>query len=127
MTISASSREPGDAVNNAPALTVAGVAALLACGCCVAPLLLALAGISGAWIGQMRRIEPYSPWLMGLSFAALAVAGWRLFRRTSDATSCELDDAACRRANSAARRWFWVVALLALVPLAAPLVAPWFY
>ena len=52
---------------------------------------------------------------------------WRLFRRTSDATSCELDDAACRRANGAARRWFWVVALLALVPLAAPLVAPWFY
>ena len=33
---------------SAPALTVAGIAALLASGCCVAPLLLALAGISGA-------------------------------------------------------------------------------
>ena len=123
----APSRDARPATGSAPALTLAGLAALLASGCCVAPLLLALAGVSGAWIGQLRRIEPYSPWLMGLSFVALAVAGWRLFRRTSDATSCELDDAACRRANSAARRWFWVVALLALVPLAAPLVAPWFY
>ena len=123
----APSRDARPATGSAPALTLAGLAALLASGCCVAPLLLALAGVSGAWIGQLRRIEPYSPWLMGLSFVALAVAGWRLFRRTSDATSCELDDAACRRANGAARRWFWVVALLALVPLVAPLVAPWFY
>ena len=115
-----------NATNSAPALTVAGLAALLASGCCVAPLLLALAGVSGAWIVQLRRIAPYSPWLMGLSFAALAFAGWRLFRRPT-AASCDIDDAACRRANGAARRWFWVVAVLALVPLAAPLVAPWFY
>ena len=127
MTISASSREPGDAVNNAPALTVAGVAALLACGCCVAPLLLALAGISGAWIGQMRRIEPYSPWLMGLSFGALALAGWRLYRRPAAGAACSVDGVACRRANGMARRWFWLVAVLAFVPVAVPLVAPWFY
>ncbi len=112
---------------SAPALTVAGIAALLASGCCVAPLLLALAGISGAWIGQLRRIEPWSPWLMALSFAALAFAGRRLYRRPARAANCGVDDAACRQANGAARRWFWVVAVLALVPLAAPLVAPWFY
>ncbi len=112
---------------SAPALTVAGIAALLASGCCVAPLLLALAGISGTWIGQLRRIEPWSPWLMGLSFAALAFAGWRLYRRPSDGADCGIDDLACRQANGAARRWFWAVAVLALVPLAAPLAAPWFY
>ena len=112
---------------SAPALTVAGIAALLASGCCVAPLLLALAGISGTWIGQLRRIEPWSPWLMGLSFAALAFAGWRLYRRPSEGSDCGIDDLACRQANGAARRWFWAVAVLALVPLAAPLAAPWFY
>ena len=112
---------------SATALTVAGLAALLASSCCVAPLLLALAGVSGAWIGQLRRIEPYSPWLMGLSFLALAAAGWRLFRSQPGDASCDLDAAACRRANGVARRWFWLVALLALVPLAVPLVAPWFY
>ncbi len=112
---------------SAPALTIAGLAALLASGCCVAPLLLALAGVSGAWIGQLRRIEPYSPWLMALSVVALGVAGWRLFRRPAADASCDIDDDACRRANGVARRWFWVVAFVALVPLAAPLVAPWFY
>ena len=112
---------------SAPALTVAGIAALLASGCCVAPLLLALAGISGTWIGQLRRIEPWSPWLMALSFAALAFAGWRLYRRPAAAASCGVDDLACRRANAAARRWFWGVAALALVPLAVPFAAPWFY
>jgi mercuric ion transport protein len=123
MRAAASSPEPGAA----PALTVAGLAALLASGCCVAPLLLALAGVSGAWIGQLRRIEPYSPWLMGLSVLALAFAGWRLFRRPAGDAQCGIDDTACRRANGVARRWFWGVALLALVPLLAPLVAPWFY
>ncbi len=126
MAASASSTEPG-AAGSAPALTVAGLAALLASGCCVMPLLLALAGVSGAWIGQLRRIEPYSPWLMGLSFVALGVAGWRLFRRPRGDASCAIDDVACRRSNGVARRWFWVVAVGALVPLAAPLVAPWFY
>ena len=123
MPATASSTTPG----SAPALTIAGLAAILASGCCVVPLLMALAGVSGAWIGQLRRIAPWSPWLMGLSFVALAVAGWRLFRRPSRGAACDLDDAACRRANGIARRWFWGVAALALVPLAAPLVAPWFY
>lgn len=111
---------------SAPALTLAGLAALLASGCCVAPLVLALAGVSGAWIGQLRRIEPYSPWLMGLSFLALAVAGWRLYRRPAAGAACAIDDA-CRRANAAGRRWFWFVVGLALVPVAVPLAAPLFY
>jgi len=106
---------------------VAGLAALLASGCCVAPLVLALVGVSGAWIGQLRRIEPWSPWLMGVSWVALAIAGWRLYRRPRAGAACEIDDTACVRANGTARRWFWLVALLALVPVATPLVAPWFY
>ena len=127
MPAASSSPDPGSTAVGASALTLAGVAALLASGCCVAPLLLAVVGVSGAWIGQLRRIEPYSPWLMGLSLVALAVAGWRLFRGTSGVAACGVDDAPCRRVNLAARRWFWAVALLALVPLAAPIVAPWFY
>ena len=123
----AAASSPDDRPRSAPAVTVAGLAALLASGCCVAPLLLALAGVSGAWIGQLRRIEPYSPWLMGLSFIALAFAGWRLFRPPPAGASCDVGDDACRRSNAVARRWFWLVALLALVPLMAPFVAPWFY
>jgi len=127
MPAASSQREPQPAAGSAPALTVAGIAAILASGCCVVPLLLALAGISGTWISQLRRIEPYSPWLLGLSFAALGTAAWRLFRRPSQAAACASDGIDCRQMNGVARRWFWVVAFLAIVPLAVPLVAPWFY
>ena len=119
---------PSSAPGSAPALTVAGLAALLASGCCVAPLLLALAGVSGSWIVHLRGLEPWSPWLVGLSFAALAFAGWRLYRQPADDDArCEVDGVDCRRANGVARRWFWLVAFLALVPVAVPLAAPWFY
>lgn len=118
---------PREPRGSAPALTLAGLAALLASGCCVAPLLLALAGVSGAWIGQLRRIEPWSPWLLGMSFCALGVAGWRLYRRNAADAACALDAAACRRANGAGRRWFWIVVALAFVPVVVPLVAPLFY
>ncbi len=111
---------------SAPALTVAGIAALLASSCCVAPLLLALAGVSGSWIGQLRRIGPYSSWLIGLSLAALALSGWQIFRQP-EAGACDAQGNACRQANGTARRWFWLVAALALVPLLVPLVAPLFY
>ena len=47
------------------ALTLAGIAALLASACCVLPLVFVLVGVSGAWIGQLQRLEPYSPWLAG--------------------------------------------------------------
>jgi hypothetical protein len=59
--------------------------------------------------------------------AALGAAAWRLFRRPAQAAACAADGVDCRRRNGVARRWFWVVALLAIVPLVVPLAAPWFY
>lgn len=111
-----------------PALLAAGLAALLASGCCVMPLALALVGISGAWIGELRHIEPYSPWLLGLAVVALGVAGWQIYRRNPamDA-ACAMGDNTCVQTNRWARRWFWVVVVLTLLPIVVPLIAPWFY
>lgn len=109
------------------ALTLAGIAALLSSACCVLPLLFAIVGISGAWIGQLRVFKPWSTPLLVLAFGALAYAGWRLYRPAADAT-CDLSDPeACRRVSGTARRWFWLVVVLALVPLLVPLAAPLFY
>jgi mercuric ion transport protein len=119
---------PAHGGDSAPALTLAGIAALLASTCCVLPLVFALVGISGAWIVQLRALEPYSPALAALALASLALAGWRLYRPShAAAAACQVGDAECRRVNGAARRWFWLVAVLTLVPLAVPMAAPFFY
>jgi mercuric ion transport protein len=114
--------------SSALALTLAGIAALLASACCVFPLLLVLLGISGVWISQLRWLEPYSTALMVLSVGSLSLAGWRLFRAAPDSVrTCDSDDRACLQANAQARRWFWLVSLIALIPILVPLAAPWFY
>ena len=117
---------PADGGSTAPALTLAGIAALLASTCCVLPLVFALVGISGAWIVHMRVLEPYSPALVALALLSLGVAAWRLYR-PSRAAACEAGGTACRQVSGAARRWFWLVVLLTLVPLLVPLAAPFFY
>jgi mercuric ion transport protein len=101
---------------------------LLASVCCVFPLLLAVAGISGAWISQLHWLKPYSNGLMLLAVASLSLAAWRVFR-TAPRTDrvCDAENAACRKTNSTARRWFWLVMVLTLIPLLVPLAAPFFY
>ena len=111
----------------APALALAGLAALLASSCCVLPLALALAGISGAWISQLHVMEPYSDSLLVLAFAALAWAAWRIYGRPAQTQAVCETDAVCQPVSHAVRTWFWLVLLIALVPLLVPLAAPWLY
>jgi mercuric ion transport protein len=108
-----------------PALALASAAALLASGCCVLPLVLALGGISGAWVSQLRWLRPYSDALVVLALASLALAAWRIYRLQAAPQDCQSQ--ACLRVNTAARRWFWLVALLTLTPVLVPALAPLFY
>jgi mercuric ion transport protein len=101
-------------------LAAAGAAALLASSCCLLPLLLVSVGFSGAWLGNLRVLQPYSPILTGIAVIALVFAGQSLRRPTS----CRAGSAASRSLYKAA---FWLVAALTLTLLVTPLVAPWFY
>jgi mercuric ion transport protein len=113
------------------ALLLAGGAALLASSCCVLPLVLVLVGISGAWIGQLHRLEPYSPWLTGAAIVSLLAAGYWIYRPAKAKASndeCAIGDGrACGALGTFGRRWFWVVAVLTAVPIVAAWVAPSFY
>ena len=126
-TTSATRTQPPSVAGSASALTLAGIAALLSSACCVMPLVFAIVGISGAWIGQLRVLAPWSLPLSVLAFGSLAFAGWRLYRPSAAAVCDTSDPAACRRVGVATRRWFWLVVVLALVPLLVPLAAPLFY
>jgi mercuric ion transport protein len=120
----ATSRRAGSAA----ALALAGVAAVLASTCCVVPLLLAIIGVSGAWISLLRGLAPYSTALILMAVLLLGVVGWRLFwGPTAARSTCDLSAATCRTANGTARRWFWLVVVFTLIPVIVPLLAPLFY
>ena len=111
-----------------PALTLAAIAAVLASGCCVLPLLFAIIGVSGAWISRLRWLEPYSMGLTVVAVGALCLAAWHLFSANARvAQSCATGDSACTTVNTQARRWFWLVCVLTLIPILVPLAAPLFY
>jgi mercuric ion transport protein len=55
------------------------LAGIAASACCIGPLALVLAGVSGAWIGNLTALRPYSPVFAGVAIVLLGLAGWRLF------------------------------------------------
>ena len=130
-SLTAGTRPAGQAsgaASSATALLAAAAAALLASSCCVLPLVLALVGISGAWISQLRWFAPYSSALIIASVALLAVVGVRLYRTPPEGgPACGTDTEECENTGAAVRRWFWLVALLTLMPILVPLLAPMFY
>src|SRR5574337_1433077 len=61
-------------------LFVGGLAAILASTCCLGPLILVALGLSGAWIGNLTRLEPYRPLFLIVALVSLYFAGRRIFR-----------------------------------------------
>ncbi|CAN5270957.1 hypothetical protein BH09PSE6_BH09PSE6_28540 [soil metagenome] len=105
-------------------LAVAFVSTLLASVCCVLPLVLVLLGISGAWLARVPHWQPLSPALSGLSWIALAFAGWQLYRQPDCA-----DGETCAPSPWRKRlRWAYpAVCLLAAVPVLLTVFAERFY
>jgi len=106
-------------------LIAGSLAAVGASLCCVAPLLLLSLGIGGAWIANLTALEPYRPALIGVTLLFLALA----FRKLYLVPQTCVPDAACADSSVIARQRaiFWIVAVLLLVLLAVPLVAPFFF
>jgi mercuric ion transport protein len=105
-------------------IALAVAASLLASTCCVLPLVLVLVGVTGAWMAHLQAMKPLTPYAIGLTVAALAWAGWLLFR---PARACAVDDAACATSRPATRRLFICCAVFIALLLGFPLIAPLFY
>ena len=107
------------------ALFVGGLAAVLASTCCLGPLLLVALGLSGAWIGNLTRLEPYRPFLIAAALVALFFAGRRIFR---PAQECGLGEiCAVPRTRQIYKILFVTVSLLVLIALVFPYVVKFFY
>ena len=105
-------------------IAFAVLASILASTCCVLPLALVLAGITGAWMVHLTALKPMTPYAIALTLGALAWAGWLLFRPQA---ACAMDDQACATTRPAMRKLFLGVAGFIALLLGFPLIAPLFY
>ena len=117
--------ENSNSKSSSTALAVGGLAAILASTCCLGPLVLIAIGFSGAWIGNLAKLEPYRPIFIGAALVAMFFAWRRIYR---PATACNPGDVcALPRTKRIYKVLFWTVAILVLIALSFPYLAPLFY
>jgi mercuric ion transport protein len=107
------------------ALFLGGLAAILASTCCLGPLVLVALGLSGAWIGNLTRLEPYRPFFIAGALVALFLAGRHIFR---PAQTCNPGDVcAIPKTRRIYKIFFVTVSMLVLIALVFPYVVKLFY
>jgi len=96
----------------------------MASACCIGPLVLVMLGVGGAWIGNLRVLEPFRPLFLGVALWFLWLAYRRIFRPAACApgTLCALP-----QTNRRYRTLFWCIAVLVGLALVFPYFAPLFY
>ncbi|GAA3535079.1 mercuric ion transporter MerT [Zobellella aerophila] len=118
-------RQAAESNTGRGALAAGGLAAMLASACCLGPLVLIALGVSGAWIGNLKILEPYRPIFIGVALVALFFAWCRIYR---PAQACKPGEVcAVPRVNRVYKALFWIVAALVVLALAFPYVLPLFY
>jgi mercuric ion transport protein len=105
-------------------IALAVLSSLLASTCCVLPLVLVLAGITGAWMIHLQALKPFAPYAIALTMGLLGWAGYLVLR---PARACDLADASCAATRPLMRRVWLACALFIALLLGFPLFAPMFY
>ena len=106
------------------AAAVGGViGALAASSCCIVPLVLFSLGVSGSWIGNLTRLAPYQPLILGATVACLGCGYWLVYRAPRRACA---DGQACARPlpNRLVRATLMVATIVVLAALAFDFLVP---
>lgn len=102
------------------------IAAIAASLCCVGPLVLVMLGISGAWVGNLAVLEPFRPYFLGAAIIALFFAWKKIYR--APAAACTPNSlCAMPQTNRIYKVLFWIVAVLVVLAMIFPYIAPLFY
>jgi mercuric ion transport protein len=101
------------------------IGAVLASTCCIAPFVLLLVGISGAWISYLTALAPYQPVFLLASLGFLAAGFWKVYGRST--TSCA-EGASCGtpQSDNLVKIALWLAALLIMTALGVEWVGPVF-
>ncbi|MHB1566903.1 MAG: mercuric transporter MerT family protein [Acidiferrobacter sp.] len=102
-------------------LVVAVASGILASTCCVGPLILVLLGIGGAWVADIRILDPLRPWLMAVALMFLGYAHVRYWRQRHRDQAC-----GCPPRGSHPALWLWLGTGLVAVAFIAPYALPYF-
>ena len=117
-----------DTTTGRPGWFAAGgiIGALLASSCCIAPLVLLLLGVSGAWIGNLTALEPLKPYFSAVALAFIGLGFWHVYFRARP--DCA-DDAHCARPRCSmlTKTALWIATALIALALTIDWWAPYFY
>ena len=103
--------------------------AIAASSCCLLPLALTIAGVSGAWMANLRMLQPYKPLFALVALAFIAWGFWLVYIRPRRACA---SGALCERpliAGPVVKGALWlslvIVLLAATIDWWLPLVHPY--
>ena len=106
--------------------SVGGILAVLgAASCCVIPFALFTLGISGAWISNLTALEPYQPVFAAIALGFLGYGFYRVYRKPKVACA-EGSYCASPSSGRAAKIGLWSAAVLIVIALGFPKLAPLF-
>lgn len=108
---------------NTKAPLIAGLfAGITASACCAGPLVLLTLGISGSWIGNLSKLEPFRPIFMGLALVFIGLAFRKLYIVPK---TCAID-APCATADGERNQKivFWLVTIVIIASIAFPWYGP---
>ncbi len=100
------------------------VAAFTATLCCIAPLVLFLLGISGAWVANLTVLEPYRPYFLTAAIVFVAAGYWKVYRKPK-AEDCKPGTyCAMPQSDRINKIMLWVATGIIALVLIYPYVAP---
>ncbi len=112
----------GDSAKDGTLVTGGLLGAVGASSCCILPLVLTLAGVSGAWVGKLTMLAPYQPIFLVIGALSVGSGFWRAYGRKRPAC----DGPQCGTPNS--RNWtkaaLWLGAVLLLTAATTEWWAP---
>jgi mercuric ion transport protein len=88
-------------------------------------LVLVFMGLGGAWMSNLRVLEPYQPVFIAAAVVALLFAYRRIFRPAAECKAGEV--CALPASRRTYKAMFWTVAALVGIALGFPYIAPLFY
>ncbi|MBL4941253.1 MAG: mercury transporter MerT [Colwellia sp.] len=106
-------------------LLVAILAGIGASACCIAPLLLLSLGLSGAWVGNLTAMEPYSGYFTAATIIMLAIVFHQLYMKSNNRPQPCAKGSLCENPNvlKNQRIIFWVVSIILLAMVSFPYYA----